>query len=158
MTWYTEKSVLTAEAGPFSILVCMVLMAVWPPTICRRDGRERSVWAYAVYYSASGGVLLEAAVFSLWWEVGNRFEWQQWEPELVTGCVKAYLAGNLWRLRGCWKDITGDIGIVNTEILGKFVEPFSRGILNHSCSTGCHSQITINLNGIQFGFKSSFWW
>lgn len=156
MTWSTERNFVTAEAGPFSILVCMVLMAVWPPTTHRRDGRDRSVWAYAVYYSASGDVLLEAAVFSMWSEVGNCSERQQWEPVLVTSCVKADLVGNLWRLRGCWKDITGDLGIANVEILSMFVESFSRGILHHSCSTGCHSQITINLKGIQFGYKSSF--
>lgn len=50
----------------------------------------------------------------------------------------------------------GDLWIAKVEILGVFVESYSRAILHGSCSTGCHGQIMINLKGIHFGFKSSF--
>lgn len=62
----------------------------------------------------------------------------------MTGCVKKDLVANLWRLRGCWKDITGDLQIAEQEILGMSVKSFSRGILHGSCSAGCHGQIMIN--------------
>lgn len=93
VTWSTEINVMTAEAGPFSILVCMAKVVLCLLTICRWNGRAGSVWAYAVYYSASRCVFLEAAFSSMWSEVRNPFERQQWEPVLATGTVKASLDG-----------------------------------------------------------------